>query len=1258
LNQPPESDQNGGVNMRQLLTVVLLILTVGVAMGAKVDDWENPAVVGRNKEPAHCTRLSYPDAASALVGTREASPFHVSLNGPWRFRWSPKPADRPVGFERPGYDVGGWDEIPVPSNWQMHGYGIPIYTNVRYPFPADPPHVPHDDNPVGYYRRAFRVPDNWAGRRVFIHFDGVDSAFYLWVNGEMVGYSEDSRTPAEFDITKYLRAGENVLAAEVYRWSDGSYLEDQDMWRMSGIFRDVYLHSTPPTHLRDFYVRCDLDDQYRDATLMVTAKVRNLADEAATRYAIEVSLVDADDSAEPLCAASVPTVPAGDEAVVDMQAAVPNPHKWSAENPYVYTVLLTLKDGKRNVVEVTQCLFGFREVEIRDAQLLINGAPIKIKGVNRHEHDPDAGHAVSYESMVQDIELMKRFNINTVRTSHYPDDPKWYELCDRYGIYLIDEANIESHGMGYDLDRTLGNKPEWELAHVDRTVRMVERDKNHPSVIMWSLGNEAGSGCNFEATARAVRELDKTRPIHYERMNSVADVDSVMYPGVDWLIGQGEKKSEKPFIMCEYAHAMGNSVGNLKEYWDAIETHPRLIGGCIWDWVDQGLRKYAEPELTGTDRSRLAHGYTVRGTIVDGVTGKAMSGRMEVEDCSELDITGKEVTLEAWVLPGKNVSHGPIVTKGDRQYSLKVAGDGEHLEFFIHDGTWIAVTASLPDDWQGKWHHVAGVYDGEELRLYIDGQRVAGREHVGNIDSCGFPVCAGENAEAPGRRFVGAIDNVRVYEKALPQADLGRIDAEPPTSAVLWVDFESLQQQETPRTWFWAYGGDYGDQPNDGNFCCNGLVVPDRRVPAKLWEVKKVYQYVGITDEDVANGKIRIRNKHAFTNLTAYDFAWSLTANGRVIESGLLPPLDIPAGAEQVVTVPLRLRETKPGAECFLRVSAHLRRDTLYAKKGFEVAWEQIPLPYAPSPKSRPEVAGMPDLRVSESPGAVTLSAADFSVTFSRTTGTIASLTYSGSTIIADGGDGPNGPVLNVFRAFTDNDGWMRRGFDRAGLSSKLNRSVKDFQVEIVSPKAVTIGIATECVGSKQNGFAHTATYTIYGDGTIEVDNQVTPIGDVPPLPRLGLSMTLPGRYEGFTWYGRGPFENYPDRKTAADVAVYSSTVTQQYEEYVRPQENGSKEDVRWAVLTNQDGRGLMVVADQLLSVTALHFTADDLDRALHIDRLKPRDEVFLSIDYRQSGLGNASCGPPPCEQYVLRAEPVSFSYTLMPYAGAAFTQE
>ncbi|MFV0591344.1 MAG: glycoside hydrolase family 2 TIM barrel-domain containing protein [Draconibacterium sp.] len=566
----------------------------------EINDWENPAVFNINRSAPHAFFIPFENEQQAWDNNRNESKYYESLNGTWKFNIATNPAGRPLDFYKEDFDVSGWANIKVPANWERQGFDTAIYVNTSYPFwqivreRPNPPHIPHDYNPVGSYRRTFTIPANWDSRQISIHLGAVKSAFYIWVNGEKVGYSEGSKTPAEFDITKYIRTGENTLALEVYRWSTGSYLECQDFWRISGIERDVYLLATPKVNIRDYFVLAGLDENYTNGTFSLDVEVQNLNDASKGEYTIEASVSTMDKSKKQIELSKKLTV-GTDPTHFTFDATVNNPLKWSAEQPNLYKLLIVLKDTEGKTLQAISQNIGFRTSEIKNGQLLVNGKAIYVKGVNRHEHDPDNGHVISREMTLKDIQLMKEFNVNTVRTCHYPDDPEFYALCDLYGIYVIDEANIESHGMGYG-DASLAKQPEWGPMHLDRTERMIERDKNHACIITWSLGNEAGDGINFVADYNWIKERDQSRPVQYERAGREAhtDIFCPMYMGIDGITRYAQNNPDRPLILCEYSHAMGNSCGSLQDYWDAIEAYPALQGGCIWDWVDQGLREVDE----------------------------------------------------------------------------------------------------------------------------------------------------------------------------------------------------------------------------------------------------------------------------------------------------------------------------------------------------------------------------------------------------------------------------------------------------------------------------------------------------------------------------------------------------------------------------------------------------------------------------------------------------------------------------------------
>ena len=1070
--------------MKRCILIVAGLFAISACALAQTPDWENETVIGINKEAPRATGVSYSSVESAIKAydlkkPEDAlkkwanSPCYYSLNGEWKFNWVKQPSERPIDFYKPGFDVSGWGTIPVPANWELKGHGTPIYTNVGYPHPRQPPKIlagvpghftaAKEPNPVGSYRRTFTVPENWDGRQTFIHFDGVSSAFYIWVNGEKVGYSQGSRTPAEFDLTGYLKPGENVLAVEVYRWCDGSYLEDQDFWRLSGIYRNVYLFSTPKTRIQDLFVLTDLDDAYQNADVNLSVTLEN-RDAKRAAGSVRATLVDAHGEKTELGTSPSVAVKSGDKTTLTIERKVKSPLKWTAETPNFYTLVVELLDTQGQVTEVRACRLGFREVEIRDQQLLVNGVSVLLKGVNRHEHDPDLGHALEINSMIRDLELMKQYNINTVRTCHYPNQPIWYDLCDLYGIYLVDEANVESHGMGYG-DETLARVPSWEAAHVDRNVSMVQRDKNHPSIVIWSLGNEAGAGPNFAAAAQAIRDIDTSRPIQYEQMDSVCDMDSVMYPSVEWMIWQGQSDSAKPQFVCEYAHAMGNACGNLQEYWDAIEGSPRLIGACIWDWVDQGLRKY----------------------------------------------TGN--TLE--------------------------------------DGS---------------------------------------------------------------------------------------------------------------KEWFYAYGGDFGDQPNDNNFCINGVVPPDRTVSPKLMEVSKVYQYVKFGLKETTPLSVSLTNVYYHTNLEGYTLKWQLLEDGRVIQDGesVLPSLE--PGDSRVIPVKVAPMTAVAGAEYFLNLELALPADTLYAEAGHVIATEQFKLSYDVPPAPQVDLESFADsaaaLKLTETSRAVTVSRAGFRVEFNRETGALSSLTYGGIQMI----EGGEGPELNLYRARNDNDNWLGNAVRQGGLD-RLTYSVKRVEAEKVLPGLLRVTVVKEGnVQPRENGrrrnqdasaeapvLEYRTVYSIFANGVIQVSNEVRSKG-LSQLPRLGVAFTMPKAFDTFTWYGRGPHENYIDRKRSANVGLYSGSVADQYVDYVRPQDSGSKSDVRWAALTNDDGKGLLMVMDGTFAVSVHHNTVADFDEARHPTELPNREEVYVCLDAGHSGLGGNSCGPGPLQQYILNAQEVmQFSYSFRP---------
>lgn len=1026
----------------------LMALAALMAM-TPAEDWENPRVFGIGKEAPRATFIPFPDAASALRSGRTASPRYRSLNGSWKFHWSPRPADRPLDFWDPKTDVSAWNEIPVPANWDLQGYDLPIYVNSDYEFARNPhpPFVPHIHNPVGSYRRSFTVPGDWQGLDVFLVFGAVKSAFYVWVNGQPVGYSQDSKTPAEWNITRFLNPGENVLAAEVYRWSDGSYLECQDFWRMSGIERDVYLTAAPSVRIRDFEVRAGLDERYRDGRLAVTAELAGVRPTDASIGTVDLTLYDP--AGKKILSArklAVGEDEATGPAAARFEEVLPNVNAWSAETPHLYRLVLELRDGAGRTLEAVAARVGFRTSEIKNGRLLVNGAPVLLKGVNRHEHDPVTGHVVSEDSMRRDIELMKQTNINAVRTCHYPDDPLWYELCDEYGLYLVDEANIESHGLGYGA-RSLAKDPDWGPAHLDRIIRMVERDKNHPSVIIWSLGNEAGDGLNFEAAARWIKDRDPSRPVQYERagLRPHTDIYCPMYASIQHLDQYSSVKQDRPLILCEYAHSMGNSTGNLQDYWDLIESRDQLQGGFIWDWVDQGL-----------------------------------------------------------------------AAKSDK--------------------------------------------------------------------------------------------------------------GEP----------------------YWAFGGDFGppDVPSDANFCCNGLVAPDRTPHPALWEVKKVYQSVKFAAVDPAAGKIEVRNRYDFTPLEVFDLHWEVSGDGTLMASGKIEKPRVAPQGRRVVRLPPQALRRELGREHFLNVSLRTREAGPGIPQGHIVAAEQFPLPM-PAPAEAPEVP-IAGLRVERGPRVIRVAGPDLAILFDRMTGLLGSFVYHGSELVE------SGPEPNFWRAPTDNDfgNQMPRRL-AVWRRASLRRELKTLEAREAGPGRVEVEVEYFLPDVPA---AHTVRYTVLGDGRVKVVHEFAPRSDakLPEMPRVGMRMAMPPGFDAVRWFGRGPWENYRDRKTAAFVGLYETAVAAEALPYVSPQEYGNRSETRWVAVRDSRGFGLLFAGDPTLEFSATPHWPEDLTLeargSKHPHEIIRREFTCLTLDQAQMGVGgDDSWGAQVHPQYTIPAGPHTYSFLLRP---------
>lgn len=1064
-------------------------------------DWENPQNLSQGREDSRAFFTPFANREEALKGHRKDSSLVISLNGEWKFHWVPKPSERPVDFYKPETDVSGWATIDVPSNWQMRGYGTPIYSNQRYTFVRNWPRVmsqPTNDsekqyttpqtepNAVGSYRRDVELPADWDGREVFIQFDGVDSFFYLYVNGQKVGFSKDSRTAAIFDITPYAKPGRNVIAVEVYRYSDGSYLECQDMWRLSGIFRDVSMYSTPKVQVRDFFVHTDFasgkdgSSDYTDSELRVEVDIDNRSDTDAA-YTMEAELLDLSGRQVAVLSPSDGTVKAGENTCTELTAKVKNPALWSAEKPNLYRLMLYLKNDKGDVTEYISRKIGFREVKLRNGRFLVNGMPVKLKGVNRHESQHANGHTVTAEECRTDLLLMKRANINHVRNSHYPQPAHFYEMCDELGLYVCDEANIESHGYYYG-EQSLSHPQEWKAQHVWRNKNMVEQSKNHPCVVMWSYGNEAGPGENFAAVRDWIKSRDTSRVTQYERNNDLADLCSNQYPSVNWTIETAGKKLTKPWYISEYAHILCNSMGNLADYWEAIDSSDSIIGGGIWEWIHQSY--------------------------------------------------DQEVTLP-------------------------------------------------------------------------DGRKVTRQ----------------------------------------------------------------------------SYGGDHNETPNDGIFCIKGVIYSDRTVTPLYEEIRKAQQNASFTwnGADPNSGLcVNIRNKHLFTNLNEYDGVWEIREEGsRVIASGTFREDVRPLQTVQL-TIPAKSvpwTSFKSDRRYALHLSLRLREDTAWATKGYEVASEQITLPaevtaFSPA-TSLMKLDNTHEAEVINQDNLVRVIGQNFSLCIDKATGGLKDYIVNGQELI---GSKPT-MLLNAFRAPLANDKWTMNIWLNNGLRNMMHSAspllVERLQQGVVriSCNIVSRGTRRENLDSRDydkgnfrvtdNGavseqefhFTTQMVYNILPNGFVNVQASIIPSKEKLVLPRLGYQLMLPERFNCVRWYGRGPQENYPDRKSGAFIGIHTKTVEEMVEKYPRPMEMGNRMDTHWVAVTDKAGIGLMIAApcSEKFNFSALPYTPQALFEAPHPEELKRAGATVLNVDCMTLGLGGAACGPRPINRDITLSQPATFVFSLRP---------
>lgn len=1235
--------------MRRL---ILLALAAPSFLHAEPPEWENAAVFRINKLPARATSAPFPDRESALTKPRSESPWRQSLNGPWKFQYSGNLEGVPAGFEKPEFDVSAWKEIPVPSNWQLQGYGAPLYTNIVYPFAKNPPKVTdeppgfftnHDASrrhPVGCYRRTFTVADDWKDRPVVVAFEGVDSAFYLWINGQKAGYSEDSRTTAQFDITKFLKPGENTISVQVHQYSDGSYLEDQDMFRLSGIFRDVFLWTSPKVELADHFLLAGLTDDFTKGTLRFTAALKN-HDAAAHKGSVKLEILTPENTPLVSKEGSYSLAASAEGSVEISSDPLPGIQPWSAESPVLYPYVITVSDESGKALASFGGKTGFRRDEVKNGKFLHNGQPVLIKGVNRHDTNPRTGHYVTEADMRADLLQMKRANINAVRCSHYPNDPRLLELTDELGFYVVAEANLESHGMGYGAE-TLAKNPDWLAAHLDRQKNVVERDKNHPSVAFWSMGNEAGDGPNFVECSKWIRQRDPSRPLQYEQAAEGSHVDLItpMYATLQECAAYCRKEEKKPvaqqrpLIQCEYSHAMGNSSGNLGEYWDLFRKEPLLQGGFIWDWKDQAFlhKKHAVDAVE--DRSPAKHAVRLFGSLAQDEGLFSGGAVVEAKDGEPFPdaLTFKVSARGNFGGPGganqdrNKIDGSPMLIGGG--WSLGVSKDGMSFEFSRTGDAAATVSAPLPKDWQSAFHEFAGTFDGKRLTVSLDGKEVAGIDaQVAKAES-GRRVGVSIDPGNPARRFNGCIRSASITS----------------ANQEAFLDLDFAKDAGKPATrMFLAYGGDYNDRPTDLSFCMNGLVTATLAPSPQFEEVKKLYQdlHTTLVDGATSNVKVKIFNERFFRSSDEVKGAWKLIKDGKDIAQGELgfSPIAPQQSAEVIIQTNATL---DPGSEFILRVRYDLKEANAWHPAGMPISWDEMVLPWG----KRTPVSPAPSnaaASFTEDAATVTVKAEDVTVVIDKTNGAVTSLKKKDGEVLR------TPLMLDFWRVPTNNDEgngndrkleiWREAG--RRAKATKLTTVKEGNDVLVTADLSIPAGKSTA-----------TLRYRITGTGQIAADVDLLPDPSLPKLPRVGMSCGILSSAISWTWHGKGPHENYGDRSRGAWTTTHTGFLPILFHRYNDPQEAGNRTDIRWSTFESPaggDGLRIDATGDSLLEISAMPCLPEDLEFARHPGELPKSDVITLHLDHCQMGVGGTnSWGAEPLPVYQIPAsQPQHWSFLL-----------
>ena len=1214
------------------------------------------------------------------LNQEEGRAFHipetsVSLNGKWKFYYSDNPSGIPQDFFRTGFNDRKWTDMEVPSNWEMHGFGQALFRNVSAPFPnnrmpsadqyerrrrpnAGPaptpppfsvtvPEVPMDYNPTGAYRTTFNIPSSWKGDRIFIRFEKVASASFVWVNGQEVGYNEGAQEPAEYDITKYVKPGRNTVAVLVLKYSDGFYMEGQDYWRLAGIFDDVTVFATPQARIWDWQVITDFDKTYTDSDLNLKVDVKAY-DIQASDYTLSAEVSYKGNQVASMNKKI--SVSKGGNTQVDFRTTVAAPKKWTAETPDLYDLKMTLKDNAGKVVDEVSKRIGFKKTEIIDGVFYLNGEPIKINAQCTHMQHPELGHAMDEATIRKDMEILKQFNFNAVRTSHYPPVNEYLELADEYGLYIIDEAGVEAHATEY-----ISNIPDFIPMYQERVRRMVLRDRNYACVLFWSAGNESGEGPNITEVVKEGRKYDPTRYWMYggnAPKHAAEDIVGPRYPiPIEHEISYGMDLSDKrPSFMDEYMSVAGNGGAALDDFWREIDEHPSLLGGALWDFVSPGI---TEPIRKLVDKSPYGTRADIMGNarLVPGRTGMAIDlgpvdQWVQVYRADNVEIDGDRLTLTLDILPGYfSRSGGYFITKGSRQFGLRQNLD--KIEFYIDNGRQVTVSGDLPADWEGKWHNVTAVYDGASMKVYIDGNEVASGAASGKIRNLPLSICIGRNEEKHGQDISeyiidALVDNVGIFASAVTPADGFN-----PSDAALWLDFEEEINEGT----YYSYGAGARTY---------GSIWPDRVPQPEMWQMKKSMQPLFFQMLDARTGLMQVRNRNFFSNASQYKTSWVLTADGETVASGDLD-LDIEPQETVTIHVPYEKPEIVPGKEYRLTISACLPQDEIWAAAGHEIAWEQFDLsdwnvPAMPAPKPAGTVA------MEQKDGKIIASGEGFTYVFDAFSGALESMTVNGKQVLSS-------PVkVNLWRAPLANelDGWnswsagsalsnAQPGYGATGHSSVIaavyysagleymnwipvyvRPHAEDGSVYIDVRELVLFGGSNDTLtqldayvmGRKRIGMESIFSWRVDSDGTITVKHNLYPEGDMPAwLPRVGVTLSLDASLDNVDWYGRGPQASYPDRKTGYRMGEWSTTVDDMYEPYLLPQDYGLRMDCRRVSFTDDSGVGLMFSMNEPFGFNAYPFTTENLTKAVYTYQLERSGDITLNLNYADTGVGDTSRG-------------------------------